>query len=193
MEKTRLEAFSDGVFAIAITLLILDIKVPEVAPNDLGRALLALLPNLATYVFSFAVIGLYWVSHHSALRNVTHVDTSALWLNVVYLLFIGFMPFPTALFARYPFEAWPLVIYGGTLMAANVTGLLFQAWARRHPEFQKVPITRPFGHVLAVYGVVAVLYAIAMVLAFWMPAASATVFLVVLAGLVEYNRRAPRG
>lgn len=104
MNKTRLEAFSDGVFAIVITLLILEIHLPEVDYSQLGHALIELLPRIFAYVMSFAVIGLYWVGHHQSSLLVKEIDGVFLWLNVLLLLLISFLPFPTALMGRFRFS-----------------------------------------------------------------------------------------
>jgi uncharacterized membrane protein len=102
MSTNRLEAFSDGVFAIAITLLILEIRIPESGPGtDLAEELLHLWPSYAAYAVSFLVIGIYWVNHHSVFDHIARVDRPLLFLNLWLLLTVSFMPFPTAVFARY--------------------------------------------------------------------------------------------
>lgn len=101
VEKTRLEAFSDGVFAVAITLLVLDLRVPRDAqPGGLGHALNDLWPNYASYVVSFFIIGIIWVNHHAMLGFIRRVDRTLLFLNLLLLLFIALIPFPTALLAE---------------------------------------------------------------------------------------------
>jgi uncharacterized membrane protein len=104
-ETGRVEAFSDGVFAIAITLLILDIRVPNPPAGaesfDLARALLGLWPSLLAYFMSFAIILVLWVNHHRILTVVRHVDHAFLFWNGLLLMFVTFIPFPTALLAAY--------------------------------------------------------------------------------------------
>lgn len=122
VEKTRLEAFSDGVFAVAITLLVLDLRVPRDAqPGGLGHALNDLWPNYASYVVSFFIIGIIWVNHHAMLGFIRRVDRTLLFLNLLLLLFIALIPFPTALLAEY-------VRGGGSnshLAAAVFSGVMF--------------------------------------------------------------------
>ena len=101
MNKQRLEAFTDGVYAIAITLLILDIRIPEVPYSSLGTALAKMLPQMYTYVLSFFVVGLYWIANHRVSRHVKQIDGTIILLNLVWLLFVSVMPFPTALLGRY--------------------------------------------------------------------------------------------
>ncbi|MCW6052425.1 TMEM175 family protein [Microcoleus sp. A2-C5] len=99
MDTTRLEAFSDGVFAIAITLLVLEIKVPP--PNTaLGAELLQLWPSYLAYVVSFLVIGAIWINHHAMFQHIVRVDGTLLLLNVLHLMLIAFLPFPTAVLAE---------------------------------------------------------------------------------------------
>src|SRR4051812_17865526 len=102
MNKNRVEAFSDGVFAIVITLLILDIRLPEVDAAHLPGALRDALPHIVAYVMSFVIIGVYWISHHHALQRLVRVDGVLLWLNMLLLLFVSFLPFPTSMLGRYP-------------------------------------------------------------------------------------------
>jgi hypothetical protein len=89
VNKQRLEAFTDGVYAIVITLLILDIRIPEVPPDSLGPALLRILPQVFTYVLSFFIIGLYWFSHHRIAQQVKQIDGTFIWLNMIWLLFVN--------------------------------------------------------------------------------------------------------
>lgn len=124
MDTNRLEAFSDGVFAIAITLLVLDIKVPP-SGVAVGRALLNLWPSYLAYAVSFIVIGAIWINHHAMFERVTRTDQMFLLLNILFLMLIAFLPFPTAVLAQALHDRAnePLVtaFYGGTL---TVIGLL---------------------------------------------------------------------
>ena len=134
MEKSRLEAFSDGVFAIVITLLILDIRFPEVDYSQFWTALTVLLPRIVMYVMSFIIIGLYWVSHHNSMQVVKKTDRGFLWLNILLLLCVSFIPFPTSLVGRYPFQAWPIIIYGITLIVCNLIGTAMMFYVLYHPD-----------------------------------------------------------
>jgi TMEM175 potassium channel family protein len=101
-ETQRIEAFSDGVFAIAITLLIIEIGVPHVSGNEsLASALGDLWPSYGAYVLSFVMIGIYWANHHSFFRLFVRADHYFLVLNVVFLMAIAFLPFPTAVLGEY--------------------------------------------------------------------------------------------
>ena len=98
---SRLGAFSDGVFAIAITLLVLELQVPETGDRSLARALAHEWPQFAAYLTSFLIIGIMWVNHHSMFRQITRVDRPLLFLNLFLLLWTALLPFPTELIARY--------------------------------------------------------------------------------------------
>ena len=123
MDTNRLEAFSDGVFAIAITLLVLEIKVP-LSDLALGNELLKLWPSYLAYAVSFIVIGSIWVNHHAMFNHIVRADHKLLLLNTIHLMFIAFFPFPTAVLAQ-AFHAGtnkPLAtsFYGGTLTVIGV-------------------------------------------------------------------------
>ena len=101
---TRVEAFSDGVFAIAITLLVLEIKVPAVGeggPGGLARALAARWPSYVAYAISFVQIGIMWANHHAVMDHVRRADRGLLIVTVFLLMAVSFIPFPTAVLAEY--------------------------------------------------------------------------------------------
>ncbi len=100
-ESGRVEAFSDGVFAIAITLLILEIKVPPHAGDQLWNALGTQWPSYFAYVVSFLVIGIMWVNHHTVFSYIARVDRTLLFLNLLLLMGVAALPWPTALLADY--------------------------------------------------------------------------------------------
>ncbi len=101
MSTQRTEAFSDGVFAIAITLLILNIQPPHAGPGGLWHALLRLWPSYASYLVSFLTIGIIWVNHHAVFEHIARSDRTLLFLNLLLLMSVAFIPFPTALLADY--------------------------------------------------------------------------------------------
>jgi uncharacterized membrane protein len=101
MPTSRVEAFSDGVFAIAITLLIIEVRSPNSQPGELAGDLAGLWPSYAAYVVSFAIIGIIWVNHHEIFERIAVVDRPLLFLNLFLLLTVAFLPFPTALLGEY--------------------------------------------------------------------------------------------
>jgi uncharacterized membrane protein len=125
MSPSRLEAFSDGVFAIAITLLVLDIHVPEPSSTaDLARELGAQWPSYVAYAVSFLTIGIIWINHHAMIRRVKAVDHEILILNLLLLLTVGLLPFTTALMAAYlkqsEGETLAAAIYAGSFLLMSV-------------------------------------------------------------------------
>ena len=125
MSTSRTEAFSDGVFAIAATLLVLELKVPQVGPGGLADALLGNWPSYATYVVSFLVIGIIWVNHHAVMERIRKVNRPLLFLNLVFLMAVAVIPFPTALLADYlqagHDERLAAAVYGGSMTLMGVT------------------------------------------------------------------------
>jgi uncharacterized membrane protein len=101
-ETNRLEAFSDGVFAIAITLLVLELHSPELEEGQrLWPALVDEWPQFAAYLTSFAILGIMWVNHHSMFRQIRRADRGLMFLNLLLLLWVTLLPFPTSLFAEH--------------------------------------------------------------------------------------------
>jgi uncharacterized membrane protein len=116
-ETARIEAFSDGVFAIAITLLILQIRVPCLADGPLGPALLRQWPSYVSYVISFVFIGIMWINHHRLFTHIRRSDTGLMLLNLLLLLGVTFVPYPTSVLAAHlghPDQRLAAVFYSAT-------------------------------------------------------------------------------
>jgi uncharacterized membrane protein len=187
MQKSRLEAFSDGVFAIVITLLILDIRFPEVEYDQFWETFPSLLPRILAYVMSFIIIGLYWVIHHNSMHAIKKTDRGLLWLNILLLLFVSFIPFPTSLVGRYPFEAGPIMIYGCTLIACNLVGFFSILYVHYHPhlavvEFSNQYIRRHIPNYIYVNGA----YLAAILLANSFPLLSYIIYILVVLSLIIF-------
>ncbi|MCU1429438.1 MAG: hypothetical protein JWL83_3438 [Actinomycetia bacterium] len=138
-ESKRLEAFSDGVIAIAITLLVLDIHVPDVGHRGgLARALAHQWPSYAAYALTFVVIGIMWVNHHALFAQVVRVNRTLLLLNIMLLMGIGFLPFPTALTARYLRDGnngrVATAIYSTTMVFIGLGFLILWWYLSRNPQ-----------------------------------------------------------
>ncbi len=123
METTRVEAFSDGVIAIIITIMVLELKVPQGA--DLA-ALEPLLPVFLSYVLSFIYIGIYWNNHHHMFHLVTAVDGAVMWANLHLLFWLSVLPFTTGWMGENHFERWPTVLYGVNLLWCALASFLLQ-------------------------------------------------------------------
>jgi uncharacterized membrane protein len=190
LNKQRLEAFTDGVYAIVITLLILDIRIPQVQPAALGSALLAMLPQVFTYILSFFVVGLYWFANHRVSHQVKQIDGTLIWLNLIWLLFVSVMPFPTSLLGRYPLQPIPIAIYGIDLILTNVTGFFITMYLKHHPELTVTPISSAvLRSQIPVYVISNGIYVLAICLSWIVPWISYALYALVLAWLmVRYAR-----
>jgi uncharacterized membrane protein len=120
----RLVAFSDGVFAIAITLLVLSIQVPDVPDKKLSDALNQLGPQIFTYALSFLVIGAYWMGHHRMFRNLMRTNRLLLWINLVMLGFVALLPLPTEILGKYADVRVGVVIYAAAISAVGFSSCL---------------------------------------------------------------------
>ena len=126
----RIEAFSDGVFAIAATLLVLEIGVHSPTGARLGRELLRIWPSYLAYVTSFLTIGIIWINHHHNMRAIGHADRTFMFINLLLLLDVAFIPFPTKLVADYlkgPGNKTAVIAYAATLL---VMAALYTIWWR---------------------------------------------------------------
>jgi uncharacterized membrane protein len=117
MTKARLEAFSDGVLAIIITIMVLGLKVPE---EPSLRALVPLVPVLLSYVLSFVFLGIYWTNHHHLCQAISKVDGRVLWANLHLLFWLSLVPFVTAWNGENGFAAVPAALYGVVLLFAAI-------------------------------------------------------------------------
>jgi uncharacterized membrane protein len=117
MGKSRLEAFSDGVIAIIITIMVLELKVPH--GHDLA-ALLPLWPVFLSYVLSFIFVGIYWNNHHHLLHAIQHVSGAVLWANLHLLFWLSLVPVTTAWMGESGFALWPVVLYGVDLLLCSL-------------------------------------------------------------------------
>jgi len=137
--KGRVEALSDGIFATVMTVLVLSLSVPLLASQATGTQLNSaveasirgLVPDILGYVLSFMLLAVMWVSHHNIFHYLRTIDRPLLWLNVVFLLSIGFVPFSTALLGRYPLLQLPVIIYGANIVGIALTMQAFLAYAVR--------------------------------------------------------------
>ena len=123
MSKTRLEAFSDAVIAIIITIMVLELKVPHGVD---GAALTPLLPVFLGYALSFVYVGIYWNNHHHLLHAARHVSAAIMWANLHLLFWLSLVPFATGWMGENHFAALPTALYGCVLLMAAVAYLILQ-------------------------------------------------------------------
>jgi len=177
-DPARVIALSDGVFAIVLTILVLDLEVPELEPGQsLGSALVGLGPTFVAYVISFFMTGMYWVWHRDLFAGVRHVDRAAVWLNLLFLLPASLIPFAASLLGAYGHEPVALHAYGVLLITLAVFRSLFKGYLVHRPELLwEAPSrrSRSLGHALTA-GLV-VLYGVAFLAAIHVPWLSLTIF-----------------
>ncbi|RYE36508.1 MAG: DUF1211 domain-containing protein [Sphingobacteriaceae bacterium] len=144
MNKNRLEAFSDGVFAIAITLLVLNIKVPikqDINNSQLNQILENATPQLLSFSFSFLVIGVFWVAHHRIFSFAKVVDTPLVWLNIIYLMFIAIIPFPASILADNFFLPTTILLYTGTLFLISILNFFMLKYILNNEDVKHESLT----------------------------------------------------
>jgi TMEM175 potassium channel family protein len=124
MKKGRVEAFSDGVVAILITIMVLELRAPE---GTTLEALRPLLPLFLTYVLSFAFIGIYWNNHHHLLQAASRINGAVLWANLHLLFWLSLVPFVTAWMGENHSAPLPTAVYGGVMLACGIAYTVLQA------------------------------------------------------------------
>jgi uncharacterized membrane protein len=174
MEKERLLAFSDGVIAIIITIMVLELKVPH---GDDWTALAGLTPIFLSYVLSFLYVAIYWHNHHHLMTAVDGVDGRVLWANTNLLFWLSLVPFATGWMGENHFSSLPVAIYGATLfMPAVAFYILQRAIIRRQGKDGKLAsIVGP----QVKEGVSLVIYAAGIAIAFYAPWISCALYLIV--------------
>ena len=175
-DTQRLEAFSDGIFAIAITLLIVEIKVPQVNPSEgttsLASGLFALWPSYFAYIFSFIMIGIFWANHHYVFQVYERSDRIFKLINLFFLMFISFLPFPTAVLARYITDTQQrqtaIILYALTLFVTVLMWLFMWLYASHDHQLLNKNLDDQFiAHLTRQYTGTGVLYFLALVLSLW--------------------------
>jgi len=162
MSKGRLEAFSDGVLAIIITIMVLDLRIPR-GTSNLAALQIVVSPFVA-YVLSFIYIGIYWNNHHHLLQASHSVNGKILWANLHLLFWLSLIPAVTAWMGQEPFRLWPSVIYGVVLLMSGVAYSILQRSLVMH-HGKDSPLRRAMGS--DAKGKISIaLYALAIALAF---------------------------
>ena len=159
MKKTRLEAFSDGVIAIILTIMVLELKPPH------GTALhdvLAVAPGWLRYALSFVYVGIYWVNHHALLERVERVDWAAQWANLHLLFWMSLIPFVTAWAGEHPMAPAPVALYGVVLLMCSISFMLLSWRLGRTAGVDRAHTWQNAKNRLSV-----TLYALAIALSLW--------------------------
>ena len=126
-QTARIEALTDGVYAIIMTLLAFDIRLPEVDVGSIPQALASLGPTLITYVISFALLGVYWTGHRNQFNYIERIDQTLRWISIFFLGVSALIPFTAEMLSRYPLSPLPIMLYGLNLIVIGL--LLFWHWS----------------------------------------------------------------
>jgi uncharacterized membrane protein len=163
MTKSRLEAFSDGVIAILITIMVLELKIPHGVD---AASLTPLWPIFLTYVLSFINLGIYWNNHHHMLQATKSIDGRIMWANLNLLFWLSLFPFATGWMGENHFAALPTAVYGGVAIAAAISYTILQTLIVRHHGDDNAKLKEAIGGDLK--GKLSILlYAVAIPLAFY--------------------------
>ena len=186
MSTGRMEAFSDGVIAIIITIMVLELR----APHDTSLAgLRPLLPVFGSYVMSFIFIGIYWSNHHHLLHVTEHIDGRALWANLHLLFWLSLIPFVTAWMGENNFAQWPVALYGCVLLLSAIayTILVRVLLAAPGNELLASALGSDFKGKISM-----VFYVVAIPLAFIQPWLACAIYILVAASWLIPDRRIER-
>ncbi len=141
----RIEAFSDAIFAFSMTLLVFSIKTPDVpdtaVPGTITAWILTLLPKFLIYIFTFVMVGIYWIAHHRTFEHIIRHDSRLMWLNLAFLLVISLLPFPTAILGEYGDNSEAVALYGFSMGLSGA--LLMAVWAYATDGKRLVPKSLP--------------------------------------------------
>ncbi len=196
-DPERVLALTDGVFAIIITILVLDLKVPDLGSGQsLGESLSEMRSTFVAFVISFLLVGMYWTLHRNMFAEVRYVDTKVVWLNLLFLLPTSMIPFAASVVGEYEDNASALHLYGAVLVLATLMRMALYWYLMRHPGLSWEPATRQsrrLGTMVALAPVV--IYAIAMAVASSVPTLSLVLYFalpLLYLGVVAFLKTDPR-
>ena len=195
--KHRVEGLTDGIFAVAMTLLVIELKVPDPhlihSQQELSQALADLTPKALSWVISFLVLATFWISHHRLFHYVRQVDTGLLWRNIWQLMFVSLMPFSAALLGEFATTNIAQVAYNGNMVILGLLALWKIQYVRQHPELASHPMEPGTYHatVFRIGGLVVAGLA-AMVLALTLNTSFATLTYLSMIPLGRYGRHLER-
>ena len=179
----RISAFSDGVFSIAITLLVLNLRIPTIPSNVPSYAdkvldqLRTQWPNLLSYILSFVIIGIYWIAHHNMFHYIKRSNRPFLWINILLLMCVAFIPFPAGLLGQYPTQPISVIIYASSLILTNLMLSLLWWYATSNHRLVDQDIDPHFVRTVNRRNMTApVVYLVSIGLSFLSPLASLIVF-----------------
>ncbi len=193
-DRDRIVNLSDGVFAIAITLLVLDIRAPDIPENmvesRLPGALLSLWPNYLGYILSFVGISAFWLIHHSIFRSIRGYDRILLYLNFLFLMVVAFVPFPTSLLGEYGAHQLPVAIYAATLAVGRLLLTAIHWYSARNDRLVDEPQDPATVRYFLIRGLtITAIFLISIVFSFYSVSVAISMWLVMLVVDAVVTRR----
>jgi uncharacterized membrane protein len=184
-KTSRLEAFSDGVFAIIVTIMVFDVKLPALgsqpSPSQLADAFVAIAPKFFSFIISFLVVAAFWAHHHQLFHSVERTDRKLLWHNNVLLFFLSLIPATAAFLGNSPRLPIAVALYGAVLLLSSLSALLMYRYAALGSELMDARVQRvERQRTLRKYWIAPALYAIAVLLAWLWPLASLVIYVAIL-------------
>jgi uncharacterized membrane protein len=185
ISKSRIEMLTDGIFAIVMTLLVLEIAVPqlthpEVAAGELPKRLLELWPVIYSYALSFIILGFFWINHHDQFYYIKRVNHVFVWITIFYLMFIAFIPFSTALLGEYTDQQISVMIYGINIAIVGSWGAVQWSYATKEHRLVDADLDPNFITIMSRRGVTGIIvYLIAAALSFASTTVSLVLFIVI--------------
>lgn len=182
LSTQRLEAFSDGVFAIVITLLFLNLKVPEIGNQadwrELFDALYLALPKFLSIILSFVFVAIFWVAHHQFFHTLRETTRALLWLNLIFLFLVCFVPFPAAVLTQFPDNKTAVVLFGATVLLTGVmlVALRWYAWMQ-HKEITAITDDNQVRKALHRSVLITIFNVIGLIVSFFYPMAAIVIYL----------------
>ena len=190
LDLGRVVFFSDCVFAIAMTILALTIRIPAVRSDQVARAIRDLVPQLASYFLSFAVISLFWLGHHRMFSQIRRLDTALIVINLILLSLVALMPFPTELLGRYGNSVPAVVLYAATTAVAGAASAAIWLWAAKgHRLIDPSMPHEMVVHYAARVITVPVVFTLSIPIALVSTSAAEDFWLVVIVLRIVYRRR----
>ena len=184
-KTSRLEAFSDGVFAIIVTIMVFDVKLPPLgsqpSPAELSSAFAALAPKFFSFIISFLVVAAFWAHHHQLFHSVERTDRKLLWHNNILLLFLSLIPATAAFLGNSPRLPIAVALYGAVLLLSSLSALLMYRYAALGSELMDSRIHRSERvRTLRKYWIAPIFYTIAIVISWPWPLISLAIYVIIL-------------
>jgi uncharacterized membrane protein len=192
ISTNRLEAFSDGVFAIVITLLVLELRLPQ-GPGPLAPKLAAMTPQFVAYAIAFVIVGMTWIGHHGLFHLISRTDKTLMWLNLLVLICVSFVPFPSMVLGLYPTHPVAIRLFAGTMLLASLTYNLIWWYAIKDCHLVRSDLDKEVCHQQTLRGLHFIgVYALSLLASFIHPIAGLALLALMPLSFIFPSRYDPR-